>query len=394
MPPRPIAAALRAACAVQLLLSCTQTAGTTERVTRGAPANAPARSASAAVPAPPAGARPHVPAPSPRSRADLDSAFATAVRETRAPYLAARELILRQPGARVYLADRLARAVDERERFVASVLIGWLDQREAFDETHAWLRDGSRRKSTNILGYIQADGFGANFADEQGAAVALPLLEMWIKSFEHERSLPQQGAWGHGLWEEGYEADAVIGALHALGDPRGYAPLLDVVRERGEPEARRREALHVFSGVNDPRVDEVLADVLQDERESSALRMLAADGLLERRAPQARALLEQMLLAPRSPLELKGELVYCLRVLGDPAAVPALESALDHTREPELLAQLCDTLGGLGDRKTLPPLWAAAKRLQGEPRTQCVNAIGSIRAHLAWPKSEQRVVPR
>jgi hypothetical protein len=378
---RIVALGLGAALVAQPLAACTQTAGKLER--------APQTEAT------PGSARPGASRPTPEARADMDVAFATAVRETRAPYLQARAMILQQPAARAYLGERLSGAADERERFVASALIGWVDERKSFDDARAWLSDGARRKSDNALGYVQAHVFGENLADEAGPSIALPLLEIWIKTYEHEHSAPRDGPWGHGLWDESYEQEALASALHALGDPRGYAPLLAVVRDRGEAATRRRESLYMLTGVRDPRVDDALANVLQDEQELPLQRMLAADGLLERKPPQARAVMEAVLLDPRTTLQLQRELVRCLLHLGDLAAVRALELALERARDPELISDLCHALDLRGDRKTLAVLWPAASRLSmGKARTQCTQAIHSIRAQLSRPAAEQRVVPR
>jgi len=159
---------------------------------RRASSSAPRAAVSAAESTlPAASTTPATSRPSPQSRAELDAAFALAVRETRARYLKARAVILQQPAARAYLGERLARAADERERFVASALIGWLDERKAFEKARASLTEPSRRKSNNALGYMETNAFGELIAEEAGPAAALPLLEIWVKTFEYEPTRPR-----------------------------------------------------------------------------------------------------------------------------------------------------------------------------------------------------------
>ena len=165
--------------------------------------------------------------------------------------------------------------------------------------------------------------------------------------------------------------------------PESSQKLSDSVRKlKSEDVEERLEAIHTLGQIDDPKATEALVGVASDL--DMRVRIKAIDTLGLVKAKDATPLLVQQLFMRDTDLGTKQRILASLGKIGDRRATGPIMDFLSRTVDPAVRGNAIFALGDIGDPAALPSLEALAKEGQ-DPllRSLAAEAARKIRARPA-----------
>jgi HEAT repeat protein len=264
---------------------------------------------------------------------DFAQQFQTCATSEGTPYLVARDAILAMGVAVRSQLDAKLDASDWREQLAAQILIGWLDNRELFEQLKKLVQGTPPR---GILTSPISDTFTPSDRSRNlralGTTIVPRLLEMLLKSKEVFAVA---------------ETQAIFQTLNALRDPRSIMPLADLVG-RAAAEPARIFALGTLGTMKDPRTFQTVQSQLANQTNTAGVRASAAVALGMFEDQRATPVLLALLRDTTEADIVRRNAVRGLSQLGDPSASEALAALLRSEQPPEMALTLVQALGKLG----------------------------------------------
>ncbi len=264
---------------------------------------------------------------------DFAQLFQTCVTRESTEYVVARDAIIALGAAvRPQLQAKLE-AADWREQLVAQIVIGWLDNRQLFEQVTSMVQGiPSPRSLTLPISTTFSPGDRTRGLRELGTVIVPRLLEMLVKSKETF---------------DVAEIQTIGQTLNALRDPRSVMPLNDLVGSRTS-EPARIFALGTLGTMKDPRTFQTVQSVLANQQNSSDVRAAAAVafGMFEDR--RATPVLLALLRDTTEDEAIRRHAVRGLGLVGDASASEALAGLLRGEQPEQMALTLVQALGRLG----------------------------------------------
>ncbi|HEY2963439.1 MAG TPA: HEAT repeat domain-containing protein [Pyrinomonadaceae bacterium] len=267
------------------------------------------------------------------SNGDFAQQFQTCATGEGTPYLVARDAILAMGAAVRAQLDAKLDSSDWHEQLAAQILIGWLDNRQLFDQVKKTVGGLPSRGmlSTPVSGtFTPSDR--ARGLKAMGTAIVPRLLEMLLKSYE--------------VFDTA-ETQAIFQTLNALRDPRSVMPLADLVG-RTAPEPAQIFALGTLGTMKDPRTFQTVQSQLANQTNTAGVRAAAAVALGMFEDQRAMPVLLALLRDTTEADIVRRNAVRGLSQLGDQSASEALAALLRSEQPPEMALTLVQALGKLG----------------------------------------------
>jgi HEAT repeats len=267
------------------------------------------------------------------SNGDFGQQFQTCATSEGTSYLVARDAILAMGAAvRPQIEAKLG-ASDWREQLVAQILLGWLDNRQLYDQAKTIVQGTpSQRLFANPIAGTFPPTDRARSLKEMGTAIVPRLLEMLLKSREAV---------------DVAEIQAIFQTLTALRDDRSVMPLNDLAG-RTALEPARIFALGTLGTMKDPRSFPVVQSVLASQQNSSDVRGAAAVALGMFEDRRATSVLLALLRDTTEDEGVRRHAVRGLGYLGDPSAGEALAALLRSEQPSQMALTVVQALSRLG----------------------------------------------
>jgi HEAT repeat protein len=273
--------------------------------------------------------------------AEFNRLFQTCVERDGGEYRTARDAILAQaPATRAQIAAKLA-ATDSREQGVAQMLLGWIDQTDLWGQVLDVVRGRlTGNMGGQFLGGTMPPMGRARSLAAMGTAIVPRLLEIMLKTREYGDSAGLQ---------------AIIQAIELLRDDRTVRPLVDLVAQSRNDQARVF-ALAALGTLRDPQAFDAAQGVFANRANSPELRSAAAVALGRLADRRATAGILSALQDPTEHADVRRYAARALGYMGDPAATSALAALLRTDQPPEFALTIVQSLGKLGDQTALAAL--------------------------------------
>jgi HEAT repeat protein len=269
---------------------------------------------------------------------NLDTEFATAVAQEGDAYRAARDAILERGEPALAFLELKQSSADWKTSLTASILAGWLKNRDLFDQCTAAILG-------HLFGPIPITGsFPANrriaAVSRLGKAVTPRLLEMAMKT--RERGDTEQ-------------TSAIFGSLVALDDPRAVGPLIEALKPSPD-ESLREWAASTLGPLQNIRAVTPLIAVLRTPAAPEMLRAAAAASLGTLGAREALPRLRAVAADVRANLGFRKAAVSAIGELGDADSAAGLLGTLASTHDLPFQLLVLITVGDIGAANVVPAL--------------------------------------
>lgn len=201
-------------------------------------------------------------APAQMTPATFDSLFERASHSRGADYVRARDEILNLPSrdqVRARLQTVMKAPSSWREHLAASILLGWMDNNEAFKQVAVYLRQP-------LAGTLPVTGLSPAVRGKAiaslGRIITPRVLEM---------------LWNAPDYQNDHELGSLLSALLYLKDERAVQPLVALIEDSESPPLRRG-VIKVLSEVGGPRGLAVVSRLAEESNDAS-VRLAAIAGL-------------------------------------------------------------------------------------------------------------------